>query len=839
MRKVSVLFATTRHEEGADKKRVFVSAQHLNCAPSFDQSSIELASVTNSTQLPTQIPKSARNPIQLLFHIRAFKMERRALISGLILLLALSTWFVCRIQRGTNYQVYYPEFYDQEAGRWIKPRELIKMWHAVPSRISDDLINNTNSWQRLQEVMAMWALTNIVKKDFTYDDKRHLAAAGGAWANQEACQAQLGWVRGAIDSMGGHDLATIPGTRAEELNNLLESFGQPDSGSMHNGRNWWSGSQLACESSSLNGRSIQTRQCAGQFRHKDWKSKGLTRGWIRVDLCLPRACDSNSFHQNREQIEHLAKYYWPTRYKDNMVIQALYCPPDAESWVAQMPIGGRILLACLAAWVCLVLLVSVRQELQSVKSHSKCETTCKSGRVNDNKRDLWFYLDAISIQNSMAAFLERVDQRPEARVDFRPFDCIKSQMSIFIVLGHSLAMTIFHSRVTVHDWFNDFSRLSMSFGRLNDTFYITFGALLAFNILSSIKRKYLGSPITWIKINIIAFVRVFPLFFLTHWINRVVSPYLSSSPHWDYGLGNSMKTICRFDPWWKSIPYFGNFGTQEMPHCNVPSWFVVAYCQLTLICPILVYVLDRLSSNKSRLVLVAFTILLSTAHTSIKFLQQQVFPADIMSFFGTFVVIFVDKYEPSGYFDALSRLGCASIGCFMGLHLYRYNKDPNAKWPSWLISRRTIVAVLIMKVFIFIMPVMVYYGLMASDYRMSATNLILVNGSVSMVWPVLNAILLLNLITVYKDSLIARFMQHPFWSSFNKLGLAISLIHFEVAVIANMAHETANSYSSIMEASKVWAFSLSVSIALGMLFFAFIEAPLGNLFKIFTMRKVH
>lgn len=800
-------------------------------------------------------------------------MNKKEISYALILITTIIGWFYFRLDQIKTYEQYYPEFYNETTKEWVKPKVYMTTVDFRPVEYREN-INKTSTRDRLLEYARTWRHMNIIKQKQRYDREEDLELSAWPIANKQKCQNQLKFIADEVRKLGHRNLTIQRGIEVMNLNNYLESFGQPEYG-LYNQRPYWIGSQIACESTKLaeesekslgarGDRLIENRYCLGHGRFKDWPNHIIWGATINIGLCLPETCDTSSFEENKDEIDFLMKFNWPNLEKEAIILDDMFCLPDERSPIRQIPWQGKLIIYTFSIWASIVILSSIVYESFSSRTREN----------NSNQYNKWMHLWKIfTIQNGFErlvspAKIQSTNSKlidKTRKVDLRPLDFLKAIMAITVVLGHSNMMTIFWSRPTAENYFGELVRFSFSLGRLNDTFFIIFGLLITTKVLSQKKvRQNLDQLTIWFGIYWQIIWRVFPLFFITYWLNRSVAPYLSNGPWWDYGLGNSFKTICNTEPWWKSIPYFGNWGVQALPHCNVPSWFMIAYVQLGLICPLLIYIIDRLPNYSTRFFLVIITFIVSLMHTAIKLANQQVYDKDTTIPFGFFTVIFVDKYEPSGYFDSLGRLGCVAIGCLVGkiLHQYKTNNDngshhitdidqevnnkqqqqnivSNYKLPYWLTSTTTLTLSILCHIIIACLPSIAHHYEKIAGYP-ADFNIVLALNTVGLFgWPFANSVFLVNIVTKWRNADWVRFMSHRGWSCFNELGLGISLLHFEAIIFATSSNETANNHDFMFNIVANFTFALTVAILGSIPLYVLVQAPIDEISKLRRTHKQH
>lgn len=421
----------------------------------------------------------------------------------------------------------------------------------------------------------------------------------------------------------------------------------------------------------------------------------------------------------------------------------------------------------------------------------------------------------------------------KVRVHLGSLDFFKVAFAIAIVLAHSAYLSSIYSRSLgnrVDTNISPLGKLSLSLAKFVDTFFVFFGILTTYTMLRKFNTKELGNPYTWLFVNIGVFLRITPLFMLVYWYSKTISPYTGSGPWWDYGTDKySMKGVCMADPWWKSIPYFGSLGSPSVPACNLPSWFIVSYSQISLLLPLITYLIYSLQGFIAKLSLVLFLLCASAFNIGARLYMQTTIREEGFTLYGGFLSDLLEKFESTGHISTLGRIGSVAVGCFVGYLLYSYEEKKINNWPSWLKSTKVCLFTALIHIAILFLPIIGHYIYEYNRNLVTLEQFVGVNVALIIVWPILNAILLINITTVNNHSILIRFLRHSFWHIFNRLGLCIFLVHWEVIFIGITSYEQGPDYLFVTDVMKTWAFGLYVSILLAFAIHVFIESPVSRL----------
>lgn len=792
-------------------------------------------------------------------------MERIVAFWNIVLCLGLIGWLLWDTNSmHINYD-WHSYLVDPKTGDKLKPAELLDLGKIINP--TEDYINKTNSMQRLYDLEYNANLENPFPLDQSYSDRRELELSGWPVANRSRCGRELDWI---ISSLSEHrDYQLLAGRLGLELTQLMDSFGKPESG-LFTGTISWLGSYKHCQKGSLDGGRIKLRYCRARLRPVWWPEHETVHPKTRIKMgfCLPETCDTLSFQHHKSQIESLLKFDLPEFYTKNFEFESLFCLPDERSPIRKLPLGGHIFLLAVSAWLAIVTTASVLYELTRWKERARykgreqssgyqCISIISAKAVPANQtieipdaRDdpmgeaaapHWSrLLEVISIHHSIKVFKSDTfkEQSPGARVDLSCMDSIKIMMAIVVVLAHSGYLTSVYTRSIsnrIDMNVNDNGRMVLSVGRCVDTFFVFFGILTAYTMLKKFTVKQLSNPLTWLAVNFGIFLRISPVFMLTYWYSRLVSPYTGSGPWWDYGVFRySMKGNCLHESWWKSLPYFGCSGSPPVASCVLPAWFIVSYSQLSLLMPLITYLMYKLPTHTSRYALLLFVNIISGLQLALKMLRQTSFREEAFTLYGGFLADLIEKFESTGTMATLGRVGCVSTGCYVGYLLRRYELGEIKEWPRWLTNKMVLATTVIMHFIVVFLP-LIGHRILQSNHHTTTMNEFLGSYLVTMfIWPILNAIVLINFVTNYKRTALVRFFGHSFWHIFNKLGLCIFLVHWELLFMGITSYEQAPSMGFVMDIMKMWSFGVFFSILLAFVIHILYEAPLSALLKLFV-----
>lgn len=792
---------------------------------------------------------------------------------------------LCVVLLGWVYTDYesmdiYHKWHDylvDETGARIAPNQLINMGKII--NMTDDYVARTNAFGRLYDQVFQTNLESLPPWHHVYSDERELKMSGWPVSNQTRCGQHLDWIHERLKANKHYQL--LMGKLGHELTSLMDSFGKFETGT-YAGQMFWTGSYSMCQRVSLDSGRIKSRYCVAKMRPIWWpvREPVYPKSRVRIGVCLPEACDTLSFEAHKGKIEALVKFDQPEFFKANLSFEGLYCLPDERSPIRKIPLGGRILLLLAVAWLSAILVATMVQsilrrrekrmaflssilELKSGASdkvepqperllqHATVVEAGRPGGETDGEvaraatSECLKLLELLSLQHIWRQFKsdelsEKIERElragREVRLDMRSMNMVKIILTICIVWGHSALIVPFLTRVISHRVelnTGPTARFFMNFSLFVDTFFMLFGLIFAHSLHKRFGPDKLTNPLVWVAINMNIIARVGPLFALIYWFVRSILPYMGAGPWWDYGTYRySWRGICRKEPWYKSIPYLGQLDEPHAVYCNGPAWFVVSYSQLALVMPLIVYLLYKLPNATCRLLLVAFTIAMGPLQLGLKFSKQLVLGAHVdWNQYGALIATLLEKFESTGLFSAIGRVGSVSIGCYVGYLLRMYELRLIDTWPRWMVSRITLTLASLVQLFIFVLPI-INYGLNKDVGQKSGpAECVAVYLCMSVVWLSLLSIQLINCFTVRNRTALVRFANRTFWHVFNKLGFCIYLVHWELMMFVSTHYEQGVSHGFHTDFWKMFAcglvYGVPISFALHLLF----EAPMTQLLK--------
>lgn len=778
-------------------------------------------------------------------------MNRQAAFWTIILCISISAWFYFNLDRGVMHMYLYPEFYNYTSERYGEIRQLVNYTRYINQ--PQDLIDTTTPEERVYGLYQAANVENVMSTDQYYSSYSDLVRSGEPVANQELCSQQLEWISNQLQ-LYPH-FRSLKGSMGRDLTKYMDSFGMPSS-AVFSGSMSWMGSYGICNSAPIE--QIDTRYCIARYRLKSWPQFEIIhpKPRIRIGICLPETCDTLSYSSQNSTIDYLAKFQLNNYYKQNLIFESMFCLPDERSSLRKLPLIAKVFIYLTTLWVIFIILLSLIYETfyRKKKFYRDCDPINQYSFNNNDELESNHpisikILQSLSIRCSIKSFL-KVGSRPKSeptgiryvkKIDFDPIAFIRCFMTLAIVHLHSSAHL-----TSLSENLYDRTKLATSDGllmlvgmnRFVDSFLIISGFLKTYNLLQKYSKHQLGNPKVWIKSNISTFYRILPPFFFIYWLFRSVVPYLGSGPFWDYGVDNmSYASVCKLEPWWKSLLVFSKFHDPSNSHCIGPSWYLTTYLHLALTTPLLVYVITNLPNHFTRLCLFVFIVLISTINNAIRIMSTTVLGSEAFVTIGGLIFHLFERYEEGYYFDTLGRLGGFVTGCYAGYLVHLYKTEKILEWPWWFKSKLSIAVALVTIAINLGIILIAHRGYFLLNFVPSLQMLALQSMPIPIFFAIANAVILINVSAIHTDSPVVRFMAHPFWTIFNKLNLVIFLINYDVILKSLQLNEHSTPHGYFSDSWRFVASCLFICVPFAMLIYIFIEAPQMNLLNIYKAKK--
>lgn len=750
----------------------------------------------------------------------------------------------------------------RKSGDLIKPKDFIELGKVISQ--SEEYVNKTNAMERLHDLVIQ---TNVVRAfpiDHSYSSADQLHLSGLPHANKTKCGQDLNWVLNELKQ--NPDFPLVKGELGRELTQLIDSMGKPEAG-MYRGIVSWVGSYERCKRLIFSANQLKMRYCWSRFRPKWWpKNETLEQqAVIRVGSCLPESCDTQADQIYGQEISSLVKFDWSPFYSRALDFESMFCLPNEQSPIRQIPPAGYVYMLILFKWILVVLVATIAFEINKYKVNKKWKryqmlAMPPNGSTGEKQQGIvmenvpsgtmqlahvdfgWTaeIMEALSLSRTLKNFTrdsfyvnyKHDNNRP--RVDMSWLNSMKFLMCLCMVLSHTSFIGWAYTRsLTEHIELATGigARVLLCVGRLVDTFFVLFGVFGSYYLISKFKMDNLSNPLVWIHFNLKALLRIIPLYATVYGFARYIGPYIGAGPWWDYGVDKySIRSLCQHSDWWTIIPYFSSHESMPASFCVPPAWFLVVYLRLALLIPIIVYILYKLPNEWCRSIFVLILSLITNMQFSSRLYRQESLKDEAFTLYGGFLVILLDKFQVTGAMFSYTHIGLLAISCYSGYLLRMYKIGKITEWPSW-ISSHSSLAFIVSSHFIIQLGPAVGFGL--TDYfetTPTIAQVVVANYIMAVVWPIINCILIIQTSTMYNQYAFIRFFSHPFWTSFNRLGLCVYLIHWEVITYSVTGHELGPTYGFKTDILRHCAFSYLFTLIISVIAYFFIEAPVTNVF---------
>lgn len=297
----------------------------------------------------------------------------------------------------------YPFLWNETSNSLTKLKDFLDVNDILKMINGSNEIDQAELYQ-YQIERAAEHINYFSRDPFHYSSKEELAVSGGPPVDSFLCQRQLKWLHRQLTSNEpGTDSKLMFGKGKNKLNlaNYIDSFGRPEAAS-YLGNSLWLGSYEQCLYSKFNLTSqsssyihhsnppydeqpsgsietnidatnkdnylIKTRYCFGKIVSVGWPKNDtfVPKSTIKVGLCLPETCDSQSFSTTTSGggtsgaiIETLLLMNFPEHLKDRYKMVGLYCLPDERSPLRQLQPAAWAFIGCSVVWLSIVFVATI------------------------------------------------------------------------------------------------------------------------------------------------------------------------------------------------------------------------------------------------------------------------------------------------------------------------------------------------------------------------------------------------------------------------------------------------------------------------------------------------
>lgn len=713
----------------------------------------------------------------------------------------------------------------------------------------EDYFESRNIEQHLYEELKSIAITKgiyFTEDIWSYSDERESVESSGSQRNELECQRDLLYLHKSIKqqlvnnktSSSSHPLYK-PGKKNIDLLRWIDAWGRPTS-ETHWGKSLWLGSfrgckysQVTVDDSEKERRSIKFNYCWAKLSGKDWPDEDVLKPRVSImsGVCLPASCDTSMARKHKHLIRDLMEFNFPPLQKDRFLskpIHDLYCLPMEQKFNRE----AQLFLTGLGVWFALIIVASM--------SYSKKEdsNTPNGISVDNVKSQLRKCFDCLAIQENWAQLVADNAPHRGSRLDLRAIGIVKFYCSFWVAFGHCVQYMYWYfytSSIHILEAKTLFYLASAWFVKSVDAFFLASGILTSYTILSKFPKKKLSliiEPKMYLLINLARYLRVAPVLIFGFAFVKALFVYLSDGPFWDYGTYKySYQGMCRSISWWRLLIWPIIFDVQAKggdPYqceCLYSSWYIVTDIKMFLFVPFYLYALQKY--KRKRLWVLSSTIFVTLIWGYMQMSLQNVVYYGQSHYYGMihFSSLLIAYFETS-YYSAVNRFCPLAIGLFAGIHLYRYKQGKIRQWPWWMRGWAVWFCIMWQIYDLLLRPMLseLHYrqtGQIPSEESIKWTTLLIQR------WDIITiAIFALRLATDCSGGLMRN---ASFCFKLSKLSYGVYIIHMILARYAIQATEHARPDSSVLHFSLFTSFIITISFALALPMYLFIESPLALL----------
>lgn len=648
------------------------------------------------------------------------------------------------------------------------------------------------------------------------------------------------------------------------LARVLESYGHYDSG-VFLGRHIFPGSSSQCSGSQMMLDSdkpeskTSSRYCTAHLKidkHLSPKIKSREKHNFEPDanfwvgICLPESCHSKSFKQNKEPIQALvdSQFKLPTSLylEENLEVEFIFCGVDGDSYLAKIPISGWLFIMFIICWISLVLFATIYKYKNSMINSQ-----------TDSFKEDWISraIDSLDLTRSWENFKQKKEKDKNYRVQLNVINPIKVICCMYVVYAHSSLAVMFANSLNMPQfihWGEGLSSYYMSLVTSNiiDTSFVITGLLMTYFIhkrhSKSRQDQYIGEEKLrkfkilfeqYINVVFARYLRLLPVYFLVFWFNKSLFHLVGSGPNWDYGSNMlTMVGACRHETWLSPfilIPAFSQPNRQCLPQ----AWTVATdlfFC--TLLSPVLLLMIRKPILAIATLLSVS---LLSTTALYIKFIRTPESLLEDMLEIRADAIIRAYMHFPEYYVAPHYRLVSFSIGSIAGYLLYKYNKSSDKQWPHWFKGAATKLS------WLFILTLFLTAGSypflvntpLVTEFKIQRFIFKAYMTIIRLMWSIANSIILMRMVTDWKDSRLMRAFSGRFWRAMSKLNYAFLLLHLNVILYDIGTAATSLDYFSFRRCLFNFRATYMQTALISLVIYVAFESPIDKFSKFFLYPK--
>lgn len=679
----------------------------------------------------------------------------------------------------------------------------------------------------------------------------------GPEVDQELCSSQLRQMVDLLDELAhinrqrsranvsqiGHLTPEGPtiGTEHIHLARIMDSYGRYESGTLSGRSRMFGHSEQCLETPLLLGKGtnqqvVRTRVCSIKLRvhpHLDTRMLPLlerANPLVELAICLPNTCHSNSLSNNKHLIQQLvdSQFQMPTSiYADkHREVEDLFCLNDWNEPMLGIPTSGKVLIGLTCVWTLIMLIVTWNADALRSNGNSK----------------LIALVDGMDLKLHMSNLVGLNEDRGKklsSRIDLDTLNIIKITFIFAAIYGHTIMFRIFTSSDLIHV-FSSIHKTSFVASFFNrtlaiDTLFVVTGLLITFMTLKKIdtspSSERLYSPVpftaTCFMIGFARYLRLIPVLAVAFWYKKSIWIYLGSGLTWSKIFNEkTLYGACKQEPWYSP---FTMLPTQLpiVAQCFPQVWSVVCDTRFAILAAPLILMLRKMPKLVISIALILTvwsTFMMYQAAFSLKpeyLALLRRLKGDALANFGTSSYLYTTfEYRFGGFF----------IGLIAGYITFMYYKAQIKQWPVWFKTHATRAAVLLVvgsELFPLVYPVL-YRNVfpLVEPIRPHIAQTFFVN--LRPIWAVANAIIMLRMITDWKDSTFFKLTNGNLLRMVCKVMYSVALVHFDVIIYFSTQGVEAVDRFSVSQALTVGSCSLVVSFVIGTIFYLVIESPLNT-----------
>lgn len=724
--------------------------------------------------------------------------------------------------------------------------------------------------QRLVEGLAFAEITHpVTEKIHVFNTKDPAVIAeydrftSGPKVNNDTCAKQLAQMVALLEDLGRINQLkrrAMPSARLNEshfrLARVMDSYGRYLSGSQQL-RYASFGSHEQCLRTQLQldpehpADLVTTRVCMATLNKctqpLDETSNISPKDLLpKMGICLPSSCHSKSlgWKDNKRLIQKLIdsqiKLPRSVYVHEHREVLDLFCLNDNNESDFGVPLTGKLVLAALAAWVLVILLLNLLQvHTWSARGWNWLIVLAKCVHLRSLLESFLAH-DKASAQDAngqQVTMGEPVTVR-HRRVNLFALNFVKVLGTMTVVYAHGfMVMTITAADVTeVYRGVEYDARMLVviSLNMVVDSFFVISGMLSIYLTAKKFDRRKINFLSTSLFIILARYSRLVPLFFLAFLLKRYVLMYIGYGPMWDHGF--NLDTVfgnCKSDTWISSFTPMLFEWQSSMEQCIGQGWSIRGEIFALLITTpliVLIFKAPKLAVALASLVGLVANIVLFQA-----FDQLDVKYGRRLSRFEPIVFVRSIINDMTAYNRSHFRIGSVLIGLVAGHFVYQYEKGVIKEWPRWFRRYAAKLSLLCMA------NALIAFSYTRAIFRSQGGSRLNIYPHLSVsnriIWALANAVVFTRMVTDWRDYYAIKLFNGRFLQTMSKLSYSILLMHLDLSQIDyyNKMIRVNLSYGrNMMNAGAVYM----QAVFLGFFVHLLIESPLDNLFKVLLSSRI-